>query len=105
MDAPKVDNLNSRTCGLLSPSTIANLLVRSRAFRNFVAAIETKLPPLREWHRFQYQVHFAQSTSGARLFSGVYENSKDALAAVPIGKGVFVGITHICTPVPPQASL
>jgi putative methyltransferase (TIGR04325 family) len=47
--------------------------------------LENKLPPVREWHRFQYQVHFTQSISKARLFSGVYKNSIDALAAIPTG--------------------
>ena len=71
---------------------LTTLILRSRAFRTFVTALETKLPPLREWHRFQYQLHFAQKTSKARLFSGVYETSDDALAAIPTG--VLLGHDH-----------
>jgi putative methyltransferase (TIGR04325 family) len=64
---------------------LTNSLLRSRAFRKFVSTLENKLPPVREWHRFQYQVHFDQHTSKARLFSGVYKNTSEAMAAIPAG--------------------
>ncbi len=71
---------------------LADFLLGSRACRQFVAALEEKLPPLREWHRFQYQSHFARRTPNARLFSGVYRNSTEALAAIP--RGASVGYDH-----------
>jgi putative methyltransferase (TIGR04325 family) len=67
-------------------------LMRSRVLREFVMALEDKVPALREWHRFQYQVHFAQKTPKARLFSGVYESAEAALSMAPAG--ALIGHDH-----------
>ena len=44
---------------------------------------ESLLPPLRVWHRAQYQRHFQRFYAWERLFSGVYPTREAALAAIP----------------------
>lgn len=77
----------------LSMANIAASIARSRAVRGFIANLETKLPVLREWHRFEYQIHFSRTTGKARMFSGVYDTLEAAKAAIP--KNTPVGYEHL----------
>lgn len=65
-------------------------VLKSRGFRSFLSKVEDKCPPLRAWHRFQYQEYFEQQTSEkVWRFSGAYGTREEALAAIP--KDFLVG--------------
>ncbi len=49
----------------------------------FAEAAEKILPPLRFWHRAQYQRHFNKLYKWERLFHGVYPDSATALQHIP----------------------
>ncbi len=49
---------------------------------------ETLLPPLRIWHRAQYQRHFQKFYPWERLFQGVFPTRESALAAIPPARPV-----------------
>ncbi len=59
---------------LLSPTT-----------KNFVDKLETAIPLIRKWHRFEYEEHFQRVAEWERLFSGVYPSFAAANAAIPAG--------------------
>jgi len=67
------------------PADLANKVLRSRAVRSLVSTLENTVPGLRAWHRFEYEQQFAQTTSKARMFSGVYDTFQAALHAVADG--------------------
>lgn len=71
---------------------LGNSLARSRFVRAFVSRLEEKVPPLRAWHRFEYEQHFAQESGRARMFAGIYESFDAAVNAIP--KGARVGYDH-----------
>ena len=74
-------------------ANLTTTVLRSRAIRALVATAENKFAPLREWHRFEYQEHFGQTTfRPARMFSGVYPSVDEALSAMP--KHARVGYDH-----------
>ena len=49
----------------------------------FAEAVERALPPLRYWHRAQYQRHFDKLYKYERLFQGVYPDSAAAVRHIP----------------------
>jgi putative methyltransferase (TIGR04325 family) len=67
-------------------ASVTDSILRSRAVREMVDRLEQKLPPLRAWHRFEYQQHFAAAGNHERMFSGIYETAQAALRAVPAGR-------------------
>jgi putative methyltransferase (TIGR04325 family) len=52
-------------------------------FISFVNFLEAKIPPLKAWHRFQYERHFARTSKSSRMFKGVYSSFADAMRAIP----------------------
>ena len=60
---------------LLSPTT-----------KNFVDKVESAVPLIRKWHRFEYEQHFMRVAEWERLFSGVYPSFAAANAAIPAGR-------------------
>ncbi len=71
---------------------LGSSVLHSRAIRNAVSMLEAKLPPLRAWHRFEYEQHFFSETPAGRMFAGVYETREAALRAIPAG--FRVGYDH-----------
>lgn len=71
---------------------VATSLLQSRAMRALVSNLERKLPHLRAWHRFEYQLHFSEESDQARMFSGVYPSIAAAQDAAP--KGSRLGYDH-----------
>ncbi|HEY6420687.1 MAG TPA: TIGR04325 family methyltransferase [Candidatus Binataceae bacterium] len=69
-----------------------NAVMRSRTVRWAVSTLEEKLPPLRAWHRFEYEQHFGLESDWARMFSGVYDSFESARSAAP--KGARTGHDH-----------
>ncbi|MHB8383169.1 MAG: TIGR04325 family methyltransferase [Candidatus Binataceae bacterium] len=63
----------------------ASTLFQSRAVRSLIETLEEKLPPLRAWHRFEYEQHFARETPKARMFAGVYDSFEAAEKAITAG--------------------
>lgn len=63
----------------------ASTLLQSRAVRSLIDTLEEKLPPLRAWHRFEYEQHFARETPKARMFAGVYDSFEAAENAIAAG--------------------
>lgn len=49
-------------------------LANSSIVRKAVDFLEEHLPPLRAWHRFEYERHFAETKTNARMFAGVYDS-------------------------------
>ena len=60
---------------LLSPHT-----------KKLVDTIEALVPPIRIWHRLQYEEHFLRVAKWERLFSGVYPTFAAAAAKIPAGR-------------------
>jgi len=58
-------------------------LLLSPAAKTFVDRIESAVPLLRKWHRFEYEQHFLRVAKWERLFSGVYPTFAAAQAAIP----------------------
>lgn len=58
-------------------------LAYSPASYRFAEALEQALPPLRYWHRAQYQRHFNKLYKWERLFHGVYPDFATALLDIP----------------------
>ncbi len=58
-------------------------LLLSPTAKKVVDRIEAAVPPLRTWHRFEYEQHFQRMAQWERLFSGVYPSFAAALAAIP----------------------
>lgn len=54
----------------------------------FAEALERALPPLRYWHRAQYQRHFEQMSTYDRRFSGVYPTFDAAKSEIPSSRPV-----------------
>ena len=61
-------------------------LLLSPATKNFVDKIESTVPLIRKWHRFEYEQHFLRIAQWERLFSGVYPTFAAASAAIPAGR-------------------
>lgn len=61
-------------------------LLLSPGAKNFVDRIETAVPLVRKWHRFEYEQHFLRVAEWERLFSGVYASFDAAEAAIPTGR-------------------
>src|SRR5271166_4616588 len=62
---------------------LGNSVLRSRAVRAVAAALEDRLPPLRAWHRFEYEQHFFGQSTKARMFFGIYDSVQQAVSAIP----------------------
>lgn len=60
-------------------------ILYSAASKRFMDFSESKLPLLREWHRFAYEEHFQRTAKWGRMFRGVYPDFQTALAAIPKG--------------------
>ncbi len=58
-------------------------LLLSSAAKNIVDKIESALPLIRKWHRFEYEEHFLRVAQWERLFSGVYPTFAAASTAIP----------------------
>jgi len=69
-------------------ASLGRSILRSRAVRGMVTKLEEKLPPLRAWHRFEYEQHFSAESRSGRMFAGVYDSREAALRAVPAGRRV-----------------
>lgn len=65
--------------------TIKALLL-SPAAKNFVDKVETAVPLIRKWHRFEYEEHFVRVAEWERLFFGVYPSFAAANAGIPAGR-------------------
>jgi putative methyltransferase (TIGR04325 family) len=62
---------------------IAKSLVYAPRTQRFAERLEGLFPPLRVWHRAQYQRHFQKFYAWERLFHGVYPNADAALREIP----------------------
>lgn len=58
-------------------------LLLSSGTKAFVDKIESAVPLIRKWHRFEYEQHFLRVAKWERLFSGVYPTFEAANAAIP----------------------
>jgi putative methyltransferase (TIGR04325 family) len=58
-------------------------LLLSPVAKKIVDIIEVAFPPIRTWHRFEYEQHFLRTAQWERLFSGVYSSFAAATAAIP----------------------
>jgi putative methyltransferase (TIGR04325 family) len=63
-------------------------LAYSPAIYGFAETLERLLPPLRYWHRAQYQRHFDKLYKYERLFQGVYPDPARALLNIPKNRPV-----------------
>lgn len=61
-------------------------LLLSPATKNFVDKVESAVPLIRKWHRFEYEQHFLRVAEWERLFSGVYPSFAAANATIPAGR-------------------
>ncbi len=68
--------------------TLFKKILYSEPSKRFMDFSESKLPLLREWHRFAYEEHFQQTAKWGRMFRGVYPNFQTALGAIPQGHKV-----------------
>jgi putative methyltransferase (TIGR04325 family) len=48
--------------------------------------VERLIPPIRAWHRFAYQNHFARITTFSRTFNGIYQSFEQAQSSIPAAK-------------------
>src|SRR5229473_2757336 len=67
-------------------------LLLSRSFTSLVKLVEKTVPPIRAWHRFAYERHFATLSSSNRLYRGVYDSFTEAIRAAP--KTYGIGYNH-----------
>jgi putative methyltransferase (TIGR04325 family) len=67
-------------------------LLLSRSFTSLVRFVEKMVPPVRAWHRFAYERHFAALSSSNRLYRGVYGSFTEAIQAAP--KTHEIGYNH-----------
>ncbi len=58
-------------------------LLLSPATKKIVDKVESAVPLIRKWHRFEYEQHFLRIAQWERLFSGVYPTFAAASAAIP----------------------
>ena len=58
-------------------------LLLSSAVKGFVDRLETAVPLIRKWHRFEYEEHFQRVAQWERLFSGVYPSFAAAVVVIP----------------------
>ena len=61
---------------------IKAMLLSAKA-KNFVDKVESAVPLIRKWHRFEYEQHFMRVAEWERLFSGVYPSFAAAQNAIP----------------------
>jgi putative methyltransferase (TIGR04325 family) len=62
---------------------LAKSLAYAPQTQRFAERLEILFPPLRVWHRAQYQRHFQKFYAWERLFQGVYPSAETALTQIP----------------------
>ena len=62
---------------------LAKSLAYAPQTQRIAERLETLIPPLRVWHRSQYQRHFQKFYAWERLFHGVYSSADEALKHIP----------------------
>jgi putative methyltransferase (TIGR04325 family) len=58
----------------------------SPSMKRAVDRVESAVPLIAKWHRFEYEQHFLRVSKWERLFSGVYPSFAAAAASIPAGR-------------------